>query len=80
MMIGLIIVTPHEEYLTTTFKCRKIKHSDFNFYANRLLELSWGKLYNCSDPNDAWKILYDYICSSSARRTLSYGGILKCEG
>lgn len=52
-----------DPYYTTSFKCRKIKHFDYSFYRNRLEELDWRPLYNCTDPNIAWDLFYNNVLS-----------------
>lgn len=48
-------------HLTTTFKCRKLKHFDHSFFKNRLLELDWRPFYEITDPDSAWELLYNML-------------------
>lgn len=48
----------NEPHFKTSFKCRKVKHFDYTFYRDRLEEINWRPLYDCTNPNEAWDIFY----------------------
>lgn len=45
-------------HTTTTFKCRKLKYFDHNFFRDRLEELNWRHYYDITDPDTAWEQLF----------------------